>query len=39
MNSTEMNDEDFPYRGDDQIPALPAPQTSSSDSREVEFTD
>lgn len=39
MNSTDVNDEDFPYSSDDLIPALPAPQTSSSDSREVEFSE
>ena len=39
MDSTDMNDEDLPSGNVDLTPALPAPQTSSSDSREVEFTE
>ena len=39
MNSTELNDENFPPGSADLIPALPAPQTSSPDSKTVAFTE
>ena len=39
MNSKDKDDEDFPYGSADLILALPAPQTSSSASRESEFTE
>ena len=38
MNSTDVNEEDLLSGSDDLVLALPAPQTSNSDSREVEFT-
>jgi len=38
MNSKDKKDEDFPYSSADLTLALPAPQTSSSASGEIEFT-
>ena len=39
MNSTELNDENFPPGSAELIPALPAPPTSSPDSKTVAFTE